>query len=910
MLPSGNCIARPASSFRVWFIAAAALLLGVVSLQAQHVHYGSFHKHSQAQPQTFSGDAKLRTKFLAAKKSSLSLAVGDLNEDGTRDLVSGYASGAEGVLSVQLGDSNAVAPSTPDATAAHQRGDFRAPFSATATLTSIPVHPDLLKIADVNGDGHLDAIVSAQGGSAIYVLFGDGQGNFAPAVALPVSGAIASLATWRAPGAKFDSIAAGLCADADHCFVNNYDSSGTTLASVAVTGTPTALETAYLNETATRDIAIVSGTDLLLLDGATALTAPHLENLPVQNAVAIAAGQFLYDRRGLLQLAVLTADGSLHILARPGIDAHTLTRGEYLAARRNPSGSHTFIGDPATLGWTDAETLLNVAQISLQPGTGKTILLRGRFTGNGGDGLIVISNGQISRISHTAISDGAAEPSMVSSSTVDIEPAGDTTAAVVAPVTPSAMEGLISFSPSISFQPLISMPPTNIVYTVNSFTDALDNLTTTGRCTNFPVQCTLRDAIGLVNLDAASNITNNKMDEIDFAFNGFYTLLVNPGPNAFGDPSIHLEIGGPVNIVGNGSANIIITANGNDRIFSIDSGAINGPQAYDVFISGVTLTGGTNNNNFATNASADYFGGILDWEAWGTGFLTISGSGISDGNVQWGPGGGIAATNTIAGDGVLELDSCTVTSNQTPEIGGGISMGPGGALVLSNTIIDSNTANTTVNSSDPSALGQGGGLFLGSRGSGAQTTITNGSIAGNQSTSDGGGIWTGTGINMTGSLIGGNTSGGYGGGLFHNTISETPTLSGLTFTTNTAATDGGAIAVGSSNTSSALTMTYSRIHGNTATSGGHAGISVGNGTTGGARHRHRQLVGMQPHRQHHQLHRHRLQYRRCPRRRHADRFALRRTLVEHHQRHAHLQHQLHRHRRSRARLPRCRARRR
>jgi len=835
MLPSGNCITRPASSFRALFIAAASLFLGAVSLQAQHVHYGSFHKHSQAQPQTFSGNAKLRAQFAAARKSSLSLAVADLNEDGTRDLVSGYASGATGVLSVQLGDSNAVAPSTPDALAAHQRGEFRAPFSATATLTSVPVHPDLLKIADVNGDGHLDAIVAAQGGSAIYVLFGDGQGNFAPAVPLPVSGAISSLTTWRAPGAKFDSIAAGLCTDAAHCFVNIYSSDGTTLASVAVTGTPTALEVAYLNETATRDIAIVSGTDLLLLDGATALTAPHLENLPVHNAVAIAAGQFVYDRRGLLQLAVLTADGSLHILARPGIDAHALTHTDLLASRRDILGTHVspyHVNDPASLGWTDAETLQNVAQISSQPGA-KTILLRGRFTGNGGDGLIVISNGQITRVSHSAISDGATEPMMVTSSSVDIEPADDTTAAVAAPVTPSAVEGLISFGPSISFQPLISMPSRSNLYFVTTTADRSDNLSTVGLCVTVP-NCSLRDAIGLVNQDAALNIAGNQMDEIDFELDGTYTLSLNPGTNFNGDPSFHLEIGGPVNIVGNGSSRTVITANNNDKVFSINSGATDSGvlQPYDVFISGVTLENGTNNNNPASGFF-DNFGGILDWEADGTGFLTISNSILTGGNAQWGPGGGIGATNSAAGTGTLELDSSTVSSSQTPEIGGGISMGPGGALVLSGTTISSNNAKATVNSSDTSALGQGGGLFLGSRGSGAQTTITGGSITGNQSTSDGGGIWTGTGINMTGTSITGNTSGGYGGGLFHNTIGETTALSGLTFTTNTAGTDGGAIAVGSSAIASVLTMLYSRIHGNTAIGGGHAGISVGNGTTGG-----------------------------------------------------------------------------
>ncbi len=68
-----------------------------------------------------------------------------------------------------------------------------------------------------------------------------------------------------------------------------------------------------------------------------------------------------------------------------------------------------------------------------------------------------------------------------------------------------------------------------------------------------------------------------------------------------------------------------------------------------------------------------------------------------------GPGRAIGATNSAAGTGTLELDSCTVSGNQTAEIGGAIFMGPNAGLILSGTTISGNSALTTVNSSDTAA---------------------------------------------------------------------------------------------------------------------------------------------------------------------------------------------------------------
>ena len=98
------------------------------------------------------------------------LAVADMNGDGAQDLV--LAGGPEwprGRMAVLLGDG---------------RGGFGAP-----TLTSLPVFVYGFALGDVDGDGTLDAVVhtaaGTQGPAAIQVLHGNGHGSFSPAASYP-----------------------------------------------------------------------------------------------------------------------------------------------------------------------------------------------------------------------------------------------------------------------------------------------------------------------------------------------------------------------------------------------------------------------------------------------------------------------------------------------------------------------------------------------------------------------------------------------------------------------------------------------------------------------------------------------------------------------------------------------------
>jgi CSLREA domain-containing protein len=812
---------------------------------------------------------KAAAAFQAQQPRPLAMASADFDEDGVADLAIGYGVNQGGAIALMRGNLDALAPRSDASWLAAGRGQFASPFLPQTNLIAVPVQPDLLVVADIDGDGHRDLVFAARNGNALYVLLGDGRGHFTLQPPVTVPGAVTALAAYR-PGDErtADAVIAGVETNsgARALLFRNAAMSLQQRASYALPGAASAIEIANLDSDFTPDAAIVAGGQLLVLHGAGALAgAAEVETLPVEGAKAVVAGDFLFDRHAQLQLSVLTTDGTVHVLAHAGFDSTPYTREEIAAARfgsrqpgsgqRGSQGLALKASDTGGQPWIDVEDYPGIVPSSFA--SAAPLLLHSGISGSGGQDIVVLNSsaGQIATIHHAATLPGAAAQSVSPAGQAQVRRSSlgsGLVAALSQRVSPQGVDGLV-FLRQGSISPEIVTPASGNVLYVNTPTDSAD-ANDTARCTQGSAEtCSLRDAITFANQDSAINITDNTVDTIMVPA-GTYSLTVNAGSNdANGNAETHLEILGPMTIIGSTSGGgVTVTASNNDTVFTINPGPYGSVNpsgdsyVFNATLENLTIMGGRNNNNPSTSPTglSNNVGGAINWDADGAGNLTLAHCTVTGNTVLWGTGGGIWIENTAGGGtGTLTLTGGSVVSNSTPEEGGALYVAyPPAAFSASNTTFSNNEAKVSVDTGDPGALGQGGGLFIGVPGTSAEplSTIQGGSISSNAADSDGGGIYTNEGISIAGgTVISGNTSGGAGGGIFHDTanngFTETTSITAANITGNTAVTSGGGITVGTGTKAlgNLLTIANSRIFSNTSTAGA-SGLSVGEPGTSGA----------------------------------------------------------------------------
>jgi uncharacterized repeat protein (TIGR01451 family) len=786
----------------------------------------------------------------AGQAQPLSMIKGDFDQDGIEDLVAGYSTSMGGAIVFYRGNLDAFAPQSDASFRAIGRGEFPSPFLPEARVFNVPVNPDFIVTGSFIPGGFQDVVIASRGGNALYILPGDGKGNFGTPQMLPISSGITALAA-----GEFGDRAQGI-----KLFVGTADPvNGFALSVFRVSnGALSVLGTYPLSSAASniefgnlgdngRDAVFLSSGQVNILRASTMQV--ETVSLPTY-AVALALGAFIYDRSGGTQIALLAPDGSVQIAARNEFDPHPYTSEEFNSIRQAKVRHETPpLGPVASFpanGWKIVESLPSAGSVDPKQ---SQAFFHTRVSSNGADDILWLngSAGQMVVISHADLQLGASTfiPGQVS-----IRPYnGSPVAGLPMRINVDGRPGVVALHQG-AVAPWMLMPIPDPTFFVNRLDDPLPTAPIVNACNNVSnvdvsSSCSLREAILRANALAGT-------DTIQLAV-GTYTLtrgrITSPLYDAHDGT---LNINDSLNIVGEvdggGNPTSIITwgtltsGNSVDMVMAIneDFSILSNATAS---ISNVIIENGVNHGTH----SVDGDGGCMEFDTGtsGNANLTLTNVIIQNCATLQGGGGGLVAFNFLNhnNNGFVTITNSTIQNNSAVDnpssgAGGGISLGNDSHMVMSNSKVLNNKATQVIGGQK----GQGGGIITffpnGNFTGNPQTAIHSSIISGNKAAGFGGGIQAQADLLIdTGTVISGNVAGTdgtnpvagqEGGGLYLINpppgscpagLSCVATLTKVTITGNTASGNGGGISNGSGSASGPLTMSFSRLAGNTAAAG-------------------------------------------------------------------------------------------
>jgi uncharacterized repeat protein (TIGR01451 family) len=759
----------------------------------------------------------------------VSMTGADVDEDGVNDLVVGYAGGqGTGSVVIHRGNLDAFAPQSEASFQAIGRGEFPSPFLAEARTIPVPLNPDFIAIGNFTGNGHSDLVVAAKGGTALYVLSGDGKGNFSDPQMVTLPGGVTTLAAGSFGNSReFGTLLVGTLSPQNVSSLTIFRGTPKGLSSRAsfpLSAPATSIAFGDLDGDAVSDAAILAGGQVSVLHSSSLI----MESVQVPvSASAMALGSFLPDRVAGRQIALLASDGSVQIVGHNEFDPRSHTVEEMTVARQTTLRGRTNplmpVQAASASGWKVVESIPSAAPFS----AGQVpVFFSTRISSNAGDDVMALNafTGQMSLISHADPAPGDA--TFHAAQVVTRPYTGSPLFALPMRINIDGRPGIVVLHQGEEL-PSFMMPLPDPTFFVNRNDDPVPGTTAT-TCNNVSnadtsSSCSLREAVIKANSTAGT-------DTILLAA-GTYTLAQPRVANNFSASHGTLDVTDSVNIVGAGQNSTIIQGGTNattsvDKVFSFNPDIAAFTNA-TVSVSNLTIQFGHNRGNTGIQ---DGWGGAFDFDTGGTSAgtgnatLSLSNVTLQNNSLTDGEGGGFAIFNTNSGSGnatvsnsIIQNNSATRSTTNAAGNGGGIFVAFPAALTMSNSQVINNTA-TQVNGS---GVGVGGGIFIIGGGTHTQTNIHGGSISGNAAAGDGGGIWSdaGTTIDQQ-AVISGNTAGSTGGGIWYNgSAANTASFSKITVTGNSASVKGGGILSGNPSLGPTMSMSFSRLAGNSAPSG-------------------------------------------------------------------------------------------
>ena len=848
-----------------------------ITVQAAERGQPYFNRDGRQMRADYVGEQNAIQAIQSGQAQPRSLTSADLDIDATPDVMAGYAYGGIGIVTIQRGNPEAFAPTDLSVYERMAQGYNPDALLPTVETIQVPTPVDFLEVGDFNNDGRKDFLVGGRLGG-LFLIAGDSNNGWLPAQAIELGGNLTALTAgeFRAADGKKD-VAVGVNGPGG-AQVLVYDGASGGLnespMQFSLASEASVIRFGGIDDDAFIDAVVGTDGDLTIIHGWGRKQAPALDSRiehisAAANIRGLSLGHYIWDREGRLEIAALSADGTLQLIEREGLDTRKFTESELLtrnrgnfrpqvtqAARQVDLEALPSWNQDSKVSWTTSRSMHTSAiAVTANP---NSLLTKTNMASRENDEMVIAgSELEIVRqidpqIDSQKLSDS---PTTSISGDLTLMSLESTSAAVAVLQLPNKINGernmlvLQNGTPSLSIVPLA---PATI--SVDRFDDPDPGapLQAADNCTAALNDCSLRGAIEFANLAAAAD----QPTTVNLPA-GTYTLD-NNGTNIAGcdnNPVGDLTINGSVAMVGLGGGAIIQqlatgVSNDGDRAMCLNLAfAIN--KTYN--FSNLTIVGGRD-GSFPAAANVLGGGGIIGGEL--DNLTTLTNVTLANNQVY---GAAMGTNNNLGGGGIqitggdLTITNCTIGGASAPGIytdrtttttanleslgsGGGVAftpsspthMGGTGDMVVTGTTFSRNLATGIGGGGADTfifAFAAPGGIATGGSAGFSTCTFSNNQVTG---TGDGGAIvveslattvaTTNFTNNSTGDVGGGISVGG--GGLTLN--GTTPSV---TFTGNTA-TNGG------SSVSTAFTVT---VMGTNMTIGGSilvAGGGVWNNSAG------------------------------------------------------------------------------